>query len=161
MKKTRLRLPRRFLSEIGFVAVCQQPLSEAMDRVLPQLRAALNTRAGVTLEELNQRLAVYDPPAWAGYHIDRRAHRAIVRDGLFTVPVLISGVFEHAIAELRRVNFAGHGMRPLPVECGVEPYLDEPPQILLHDTRSGSTYLEPFEIGCVFLQRAYRATSMR
>lgn len=158
MRKTNLTLPRRFLTDIGFVAACQQPLSAGLVRVLPEMCSLLNANRSTTLEDLNRRLESYEPPRWAGYYIDRREQCGRVHDGLFHVPIPLSFAFTRPLlGELRRLHFS-HSHEPLPIVGGLSPAMKEPALILLHDTQEETTYLEPFESGVMLLQRLRRTS---
>lgn len=139
MTPTRLTLPRNFLEQVGFPAA-RRPAAGSSPG--PDAAPAPQCRRDAPA-------AAWDPvPAWVGYSV--REEIVTINDGRHAYRVST----EHPVLlEMLTCYAAVHGGR-LPWVAA--PEAEEPGFVLLHDTTSGRTFLEPFEVGNCLLQRQTR-----
>jgi hypothetical protein len=136
MTRLDIRLPKRFLNEIGFLQTMQNaaklPLDQEivmiMKRLVPELDLSKNTTAP------------YVPQRWIGYWVERGVLTA--SDGRFKVTVPYNDAWLILVRTIRSIHYVNrNGPLPFLTTSG------KPSHLLLHDAEAEDLYIESMEQG--------------
>jgi hypothetical protein len=136
MTRLDIRLPKRFLAEIGFLQTMQDaaklPLDQDIVIIMKKLVPELDLSKNITTPYVHQR--------WIGYWVEKGV--LTVSDGRFKVTVSYNEAWLILVRTIRSLYYANRN-GPLPFLTTTA----RPSHLLLHDAETEDLYIESMEQG--------------